>query len=244
MDGQTLHTKQPHTAGRGDRVARTRESIVASALALAAAGQVAPIVRDIAQMAGVSARTVFQHFADTAELYVAVLGRVLAALVGEAPEIAAAGPVETRIASMINQCADRYEQLRPMWTFVETLQRRSPEAADMISQIYSANTAQLSQAFAPELGALPAESRQRTRRRRSALASRAGELGRAAPASGPVGRPGARRAGLRRPVGVRDRGCAPLAAQGPALPAAARASLSSERSLRPSSPRWVTVFST
>ena len=162
MDGQTLHTKQPHTAGRGDRVARTRESIVASALALAAAGQVAPIVRDIAQMAGVSARTVFQHFADTAELYVAVLGRVLAALVGEAPEIAAAGPVETRIASMINQCADRYEQLRPMWTFVETLQRRSPEAADMISQIYSANTANLSQAFAPELGAMPAESRQPT----------------------------------------------------------------------------------
>ena len=167
MDGQTLHAKQPNTAhlntaGRGDRVARTRESIVASALALAAAGQVAPIVRDIAQMAGVSARTVFQHFADTAELYVAVLGRVLAALVGEAPEIAAAGPVETRIASMINQCADRYEQLRPMWTFVETLQRRSPEAADMISQIYSTNTAQLSQAFAPELAALPAESRQRT----------------------------------------------------------------------------------
>jgi AcrR family transcriptional regulator len=167
MDGQTLHTKQPNTgqlntAGRGDRVARTRESIVASALALAAAGQVAPIVRDIAQMAGVSARTVFQHFADTAELYVAVLGRVLAALVGEAPEIAAAGPVETRIASMIGHCADRYEQLRPMWTFVETLQSRSPEAADMIAQIYSANTAHLSQAFAPELAALPAESRQRT----------------------------------------------------------------------------------
>lgn len=162
MDGQTLHTKQPHTAGRGDRVARTRESIVASALALAAAGQVAPIVRDIAQMAGVSARTVFQHFADTAELYVAVLGRVLAALVGEAPELAAAGPVEQRVASLIDQCADRYEQLRPMWTFVETLQRRSPEAAEMISQIYSANTAHLSQSFAPELAALPSESRQRT----------------------------------------------------------------------------------
>ena len=42
-------------------------------------GEVAPIVRDIAKLAGVSARTVFQHFADTAELYVAVLGRVLAA---------------------------------------------------------------------------------------------------------------------------------------------------------------------
>ena len=47
-------------------------------------GEVAPIVRDIAKLAGVSARTVFQHFADTAELYVAVLGRVLTGLRGEA----------------------------------------------------------------------------------------------------------------------------------------------------------------
>jgi AcrR family transcriptional regulator len=161
MDGQALQSKPNLPAGRVDRVARTREAIVASALALAAAGQVAPIVRDIAQMAGVSARTVFQHFADTAELYVAVLGRVLAALVGEAPELAASAPVEERIAVLINKCADRYEQLRPMWTFVETLQRRSPEAADMVSQVYSANSANLSQAFAAELGALSPESRQR-----------------------------------------------------------------------------------
>ena len=61
-------------AGRGDRVARTREAIVSSTLTLAMEGEVAPIVRDIAKLAGVSARTVFQHFADTAELYVAVLG--------------------------------------------------------------------------------------------------------------------------------------------------------------------------
>lgn len=163
MDVQALAQSRPlQTTGRGDRVVRTREAIVASALALAATGQVAPIVRDIAQMAGVSARTVFQHFADTAELYVAVLGRVLAALVGEAPDIAGAIPVEERINHLVAQCADRYEQLRPMWTFVETLQRRSAEAADMIGQIYSANTANLSQAFASELAALPAESRERT----------------------------------------------------------------------------------
>jgi len=163
MDVQPLPQIKPlQNAGRGDRVARTREAIVASALALAAAGQVAPIVRDIAQMAGVSARTVFQHFADTAELYVAVLGRVLAALVGEAPELAAGWPIEERITHLVNQCADRYEQLRPMWTFVETLQRRSSEAADMIAQIYSVNTANLSKSFANELGALPAESRERT----------------------------------------------------------------------------------
>ena len=163
MDVQTF--APPHQlqqAGRGDRVARTREAIIASALALALAGEVAPIVRDIAKMAGVSARTVFQHFSDTAELYVAVLGRVLAAVVGEAPDAGAAWPVEERIALIIDQCSDRCERLLPMWTFVETLQRRSSDAADMVVAMYSANRMQLSRWFDGELTALPPETRERT----------------------------------------------------------------------------------
>jgi len=162
MDVETFaHQPQLQHAGRGDRVARTREAIIASALALALAGEVAPIVRDIAKMAGVSARTVFQHFSDTAELYVAVLGRVLAAAFGET-DFNMSWPLDERIAMIINQCSERGERLLPMWTFVETLQRRSAEASDMIAQIYTANRAQLSQWFEHELAALPAESRERT----------------------------------------------------------------------------------
>jgi AcrR family transcriptional regulator len=163
MDVQTYaHPHQLQHAGRGDRVARTREAIIASALALALAGEVAPIVRDIAKMAGVSARTVFQHFSDTAELYVAVLGRVLAAVVGEAPDAGTAWPVEERIALIIDQCSERCERLLPMWTFVETLQRRSSDAADMVVAMYSANRMQLSRWFDGELTALPPETRERT----------------------------------------------------------------------------------
>ncbi|CAN5708577.1 hypothetical protein BH11PSE3_BH11PSE3_47010 [soil metagenome] len=163
MDVETIaHPQQLHTPGRGDRVARTREAIVASALALAVAGQVAPIVRDIAKAAGVSARTVFQHFADTAELYVAVLGRVLAAAFGENPDLTVAWPLDERIAMIIHQCSERGERLLPMWTFVETLQRRSTEASDMIVQMYSTNRAQLASWFDKELMSLPTEARERT----------------------------------------------------------------------------------
>jgi AcrR family transcriptional regulator len=163
MDVETVAhpSQQLQTPARGDRVARTREAIVASALALALAGEVAPIVRDIAKMAGVSARTVFQHFADTAELYVAVLGRVLAAAFGEM-DFNIAWSIDERIAAIINQCSERGERLLPMWTFVETLQRRSTEASDMIMQMYTANHAQLAQWFEHELAALPADSRERT----------------------------------------------------------------------------------
>jgi AcrR family transcriptional regulator len=162
MDVETFaHQQQLHHAGRGDRVARTREAIIASTLALALAGEVAPIVRDIAKMAGVSARTVFQHFSDTAELYVAVLSRVLAAVVGEASD-GANFPADQRIALIIDQCSERCERLLPMWTFVETLQRRSSEASDMVVGMYSSNRMQLSRWFDGELTALPPEARERT----------------------------------------------------------------------------------
>src|SRR5437763_11993327 len=99
-----LQAQPSQHAGRGDRVARTREAIVASTLTLAMEGEVAPIVRDIAKLAGVAARSVFQHFADTAELYVAVLGRVLGTLANDAPANAAAnggGALDERISDAI-----------------------------------------------------------------------------------------------------------------------------------------------
>jgi AcrR family transcriptional regulator len=158
-----LSTMQPQAqqAGRGDRVARTREAIVSSTLTLAREGEVAPIVRDIAKLAGVSARTVFQHFADTAELYVAVLGRVLTGLRGEA-QPAPSAALDERISAAIGQRAGNYEQLLPMWTFVETLQRRSSEAGEQVSQLYTENREQLAECFGQELTSLPGDKRERT----------------------------------------------------------------------------------
>ena len=163
MEVEVLHRQvMPHPAVNGSRVARTREAIVASALSLAATGEVAPIVRDIARMAGVSARTVFQHFADTAELYEAVLDRVFALEFGDTPEPGAALALEGRIQFVVDQEADRFERLLPMWTFVETLQRRSAPATDMVAQIYATNQVNLARWFDRELSGLPAEQRART----------------------------------------------------------------------------------
>ncbi len=163
MDVEVLHRQViPHPAVNGSRVARTREAIVASALSLAATGEVAPIVRDIARMAGVSARTVFQHFADTAELYVAVLDRVLATEFDDMPEPGAASPQEGRVQLVVDRAVKRHERLLSMWTFVETLQHRSVPAADMVAQFYAASHASLVRWFDRELAGLPAEQRGRT----------------------------------------------------------------------------------
>ena len=163
MDVQTIApSSQMNAPARGDRVARTRDAIVGSALALALAGEVAPIVRDIAKMAGVSARTVFQHFADTAELYVAVLTRVMAGMLGDTPAFDEAMSLDQRLTMLIDQHAQRGERLLPMWTFVETLQRRSTEASDMMVQMYNANRVLLSTCFERELAPLSGDVRERT----------------------------------------------------------------------------------
>jgi AcrR family transcriptional regulator len=163
MDVELLDTQpQLQPAGRGDRVARTREAIVSSTLTLAMEGEVAPIVRDIAKLAGVSARTVFQHFADTAELYVAVLGRVLTGVRSDGQPATPSAALDERITEVIGQRAGGYEKLLPMWTFVETLRRRSSEAGVQVSQLYTTNREQLAECFGQELTTLPGENRERT----------------------------------------------------------------------------------
>ena len=133
---------------------------------------------------------------------------------------------------IINQCSERSERLLPMWTFVETLQRRSTEASDMIVQMYTANRVQLASWFEHELAALPADSRERTL---NALAMAL------APESWVVLR---ERLGLsveqaRDELALRR----PRRAQRRRAPRiASRASSSSWRSRRPISARWATVF--
>ena len=153
---------QGHNAGRGDRVARTREAIVSSTLTLAQEGEIAPIVRDIAKLAGVSARTVFQHFADTAELYIAVLVRVFSSVTTDGPDVNRQWPLDKRITVVVDHSAARYEKVRPMWTFIQTLQRRSTEAGEKMSQLYAGNRDRLADSFGPELSALSEEKRART----------------------------------------------------------------------------------
>jgi AcrR family transcriptional regulator len=152
----------PDRAIRGDRVARTRESIIVATLSLAMDGEVAPIVRDIAMLAGVSARTVFQHFADTTELYVAVLNRVLVAMVAELPDPDPAMPLDQRIDTMIDNRAAHFDKLVSMWPFVQALQQRSTDAAEQLLHMYSASRIRLAQWFDLELSHLSDQARERT----------------------------------------------------------------------------------
>jgi hypothetical protein len=91
-----------------------------------------------------------------------VLGRVLTGLRGAPPASTASGALDERISAVVGQRAGNYEQLLPMWTFVETLQRRSSEAGEQVTQMYTTNREQLAECFGEELTTLPGENRERT----------------------------------------------------------------------------------
>ena len=104
----------------------------------------------------------FQHFSDTAELYVAVLGRVLIALTGDMPEAALGMPLDRRIDAVAEVFAARFESVLPMWPFLQALQQRSGEAAGLIVGTYAASRTRLGQWFLQELTSLSATARERT----------------------------------------------------------------------------------
>jgi hypothetical protein len=90
------------------------------------------------------------------------MGRVFSTVASDAPEINRQWPLDQRIGVVVDHRANRYEKVRPMWTFIQTLQRRSSDAADKLGQLYSGNRDQLAASFSAELSALPNEQREHT----------------------------------------------------------------------------------
>jgi len=67
-----VQTAQP-IDGRSARALRTREAIVDACVSLIEDGELRPTAPRVAERAGVSVRSVFQHFADLPALHSAVL---------------------------------------------------------------------------------------------------------------------------------------------------------------------------
>jgi len=105
----------PPRDGRAARAQRTRETLADALLDLLERGELAPGAKRIAAHAGVSERTVFQHFADLETLFAAVADRQLARLdAGFAPEVEPGAALERRIAALVGARAALYERIGPV----------------------------------------------------------------------------------------------------------------------------------
>lgn len=102
------------TDGRTARAVRTRHAIVEATLALVAEGDWEPTAPRIAAQAGVSVRSVFQHFDDLEGLFAAVGDRVLERLASLVVAIDPTLDLDARIPAIVEQRSILLEALVPI----------------------------------------------------------------------------------------------------------------------------------
>ena len=97
--------------GRTVRAERTRQALVDSLIGLLDEGQLTPTAAAIAARAGVSERSVFQHFADRESLFEAVAREQYARVVPTLVPVDASLPLSERIDQFARQRAYLYERV-------------------------------------------------------------------------------------------------------------------------------------
>lgn len=149
----------PRPDGRSARAARTRGAIVDACVVLVEEGTLRPTALAVAERAGVSVRSVFQHFEDLPSLHRAVSERVverLAALIGPAD---VAAPLETRVRDFVQHRAALLEAVTP---FRRAANVHAPFADEIRASMRAGADylrAEVARVFAPELRELPDSER-------------------------------------------------------------------------------------
>jgi len=87
--------------GRQSRTARSRRAICEACLDLLQEGELQPSADEVAERAGVSRRSIFNHFSDLAELYDAVVEAGTERCAPLLEEISDQGPVADRVEHLV-----------------------------------------------------------------------------------------------------------------------------------------------
>ncbi len=147
--------------GRTARARRTREAIVEACVALINQGDVRPTAPRIAEEAGVSVRSVFQHFDDLEALFTMVAERAVAEVVDLLRPISPTLPFEERLGALVDQRARLLEAITPVRRAGAVHGPGSPAIRSKVQAGHEFFRAEVEQVFAPELGAFPASRRER-----------------------------------------------------------------------------------
>lgn len=91
--------------GRVARAVRTRRTVADAMLSLLEEGDLRPTSKQIAERAGVSERTIFQHFSDLELLFSVVAERVGERIGAQARKVPIDGDFESRLAGFVHEIA-------------------------------------------------------------------------------------------------------------------------------------------
>jgi TetR/AcrR family transcriptional regulator of autoinduction and epiphytic fitness len=151
--------------GRLARSRRTRQAVVDALIALLEEGDLRPTAARVAARAGVSLRTVYQHFDDLEALFATVAERQ-SELLGSLPPLPKTrGALSWRIVRYVRWRAQRLERVAPMRRAAVLQEPFSRVVHERLDQLRAMAREELATTFAPELERLP------PRLRREALAA-------------------------------------------------------------------------
>jgi len=150
-------------AAAGDRrlarSAATRAAVVEAMLRLIESGDLQPTASCIAARAGVSLRSVFQHFPDLETLFAAVADRQTARLDPLLRRLAVEGPLALRVAAVAAQRARVYEAVTPVRRAALLMEPFSHEIARRLTGFRRLMRDEAARVFAAELATRPAAER-------------------------------------------------------------------------------------
>jgi len=143
----------PPTDGRTLRSLRTREAIVDATIALLDDGDLRPTAPRIAEQAGVSVRSIFQHFADLESLHAAVAERLAVRLTALVLPISPELPLGDRLDRFVQQRGTLLEAVTPIRRAADIHGPFSSEITARLRDGQAFLRLEVERTFAPELDA-------------------------------------------------------------------------------------------
>jgi AcrR family transcriptional regulator len=150
------------TDGRTARAERTRTAIADAMLGLFEDGHLRPTATQVAERAGVSLRSVFQHFDDMEALSATVADLQLRRYVSRMQPVPLDGALSDRIAAFVAERARLHESIAPVRRAALLAEPFSDVIAERLAWVRSRARREVEKVFAPELEALPAAARRDT----------------------------------------------------------------------------------
>ena len=145
--------------GRIVRGLRTRQSLIQATLDLIQAGDVEPTSAAIATIAGVSSRALFQHFTSLADLYAAAFDLAVSRAFDRTRPIETGAPLASRIALLVSDRSELFEEWLPVWHFAERVRSVAPAVGLGVQQLRRLLRERLAAWFSTELDNLPPAAR-------------------------------------------------------------------------------------
>jgi TetR/AcrR family transcriptional regulator of autoinduction and epiphytic fitness len=147
------------TDGRAARALRTREAIVDACIAMVEEGDLRPTAPRLAERAGVSVRSVFQHFDDLPSLHIAVTQRIAERMSALLVPPDTTVPLDRRIERFVEHRAALLEAATPFRRAAQVHGPFSPEIRAAITQAAAYLHLEVEATFAPELDACVPDDR-------------------------------------------------------------------------------------